>query len=226
MSLIPRSIRALGIAAAFAVFGGSGASSLTTTDFYLGGEGGLQSSYSFNVGGIGLTVTAGTFDPSGVYEGVSGVNVGQYGGGLGVTNSVSGDSHLLDGYGSNDILIFTFDRDVRIVSLDFSYNDDDVGGEDQFRFFHEDGGVLESAGAASMIDIPGGDFYASYVFSAEEFGHLFGVGAVHHGDEFLVKKISVYTVVPLPATLLLMLSAFGLLGGVGWTARRTGDVPA
>ena len=164
MPLIPRSIRAIGIAAAFAVFGGSAASSLTTTDFYLGGAGDLQSSYSFNVGGIGLTVTAGTFDSSGVHTGVSGEQVGQYGDGLGVTNAMAGDSFLLDGYGSNDILIFTFDREVRVDSLKFAYNDDDTdvtNGADQFRFFHEDGGVLDSAGAPNIIDIPGGDFYAS-----------------------------------------------------------------
>jgi hypothetical protein len=64
------------------------------------------------------------------------------------------------------------------------------------------------------------------VFSAEHFGNLFGVGAVHLNQEFLVRGISVYTVVPLPARLLLILSAFGLLGGIGWKARRSGDVPA
>lgn len=220
MSLKFGLIRVVGLAVLFATVGVSKASSVTTANFDLGGNGGLEPSYSFNVNGIGLTVTALTVSDAGVFA--PPVQVGQYSDGLGVTNSVNGDAYLADGLGYNDVLVFTFNRDVRIDSIDFAYNDGEYTG-DYFRFYYDKDGALASLGD---FDIPGSDFYSSYLLNDGHIGRLFGIGALGYNHEFLVKGISVTTVVPLPSALLLTLSAMGLLGGLGWRSRRSGEVAA
>jgi hypothetical protein len=199
-------MRAAGLATALSILGGSGASSVTTTNFDFSGSGGLDASYFFNVDGIGLTVTAGTFGRAGTAQ------IGQYSGGLGVT-SEAGDAAAIDGRSKNDILFFSFDQVVRIESVEFTDSD----SNDHFRFFYEDAGALTESGSNIQLD-----GVASYAFGGSWVGTMFGIGAWQRNDNFYIGGINVSkmtTVVPLPSALLLILSALGLLAGVRWQAR-------
>lgn len=205
---------AAAIAAAGILFGSGAANAATLVDFDLTGNGGLAPSYGFSNGGVGLTVTAGTFDNSGISPGVA--YVGQYGSGLGVT-SHWGDQHFVDGATLNDVLIFQFDTAVRFASVTFSYND----RNDDFRFFFENGGSGGLVDWGSDIDLPGSGFYSTYVFNGTWVGDQFGIGAYGANDEFKVKGVGVeLSVVPIPASVLMLGSGLALLGWFGMRAKR------
>ena len=177
--------------------------------FNFGGTGGLADYYEFSAGGIDLKVTAGRFKKDGTV--IPGGKVGQYMWGLGASTHYW-DSHQVDGYKRNDILIFDFDQTVRLKKVMFSY----VDGDDRFRFFHDIDldGVLTDFG--SNIDIPNGSVY---VFNQVWDSNLFGIGAKGKYDNFKIEGFHV-TPVPLPAALPLFAGALGLFGLFGWRRRR------
>ncbi len=178
-----------------------------TIDFR--GYAGLADSYDFFNDGIGVTVTAGIFNSSGNVS--TGGYVGQYSRGLGATTHYY-DSHQVDGYHNNDILLFNFDQTVRLHHIVFSY----VDWNDRFRFFHDsDGnGLLNDFGWNT--DIPNSGVY---VFNSLWEGTLFGIGAKGKYDNFKIKKIYV-TAVPLPAALPLFAGGLGVFGFLGWRKNR------
>ena len=194
-----RSVAVFGTAAALSI-AASGVAQATT--FYLGGYGGLASSYSYEQDGIGLSVTAGSFVGDTITEDAY---VGQYGNGLGVTNYY-GDEHFVDGSYENDILLFEFDREVQLEAIAFTYND----GNDDFNFFWEVGSSLTELGEYA---IPGYDWF-SVIYAYGISGTTFGIGADHYSDEFKVYGIRVSDIsqVPLPLSGLLLLGALGAVG--------------
>ncbi len=177
--------------------------------FNFGGYGGLADSYDFSSSGINLTVTAGRFKSDGtiIDEG----RVGQYAWGLGATTRWH-DSHQVDGYKGNDILIFSFDQKVTLEKVAFSY----VDGNDRFRFFHDTDHDGELTDFGTSIDIPYGNVY---VFNSVWDGKLFGIGAKGKYDNFKIEGFHV-TPIPLPAALPLFAGALGLLGLFGWRRKR------
>ncbi len=159
-------------------------------------------------GVVNVTVDGGTFNGAGSICLSCGV-AGQYSTGLGVT-SHSGDSHQVDGANRNDIVKFTFDYEVILKAVTFSY----VDGNDEFSFATMDGGPLGVI--ARNVNIPGTGF-ATYTFNSIWQGTMFGIGAWDGNDNFKIKALHYdkVNVVPLPASVLLLGSAIGIAGFVG-----------
>ena len=188
------------------------ATASAATMFNFSGGGGLASSYSFTEDGITVEATPGTFSNGGAVT--PGGWIGQYGGGLGVTNSIFDNTHQVDGLGLNDIVIFKFDQVVTLNSVTFSL----VGNDDHFSFFfdNEPDGDLDLI--SSFVNIPGTGT-TTYTFNSTWTGMLFGIGAKGSDDEFKIKGAMV-TAIPLPAALPLYGAGIAILGLIGWIRKR------
>ena len=165
------------------------------------------SSLSFSDDGIGLTVTAGTFstasNPSTVN--ITERNVDQDNNGLGADGAFDGDN--IDGFFGNDILIFTFDQEVRLDELRFG----GVDGNDDFAFGPVEG--LSFFRIVDFQDVTDPLNAASFLTDDQRVGTAFGIGAIGINDNFTVAGMSVIAV-PLPASGLLLgmaLLGFGLV---------------
>lgn len=161
-------------------------------------------------GVVNVTVNGGTFNNAGAIC-LSCGYAGQYSTGLGVL-SHRGDSHQVDGANRNDIVKFTFDYEVILEAVTFSY----VDRNDEFSFATVDGGPLGVI--ARNVNIPGTGF-GTYTFNNIWQGTMFGIGAWDDSDNFKIKALhySKVNTVPLPASVLLLGSA---LGFVGFASRR------
>lgn len=131
--------------------------------------------------------------------------------GLGVRNRRF-DNFDVDGRFGNDVLLFSFADQIELTDIYF----DNVDRNDQFVFFAVDtmadlGGSI----AATFFDIT--DLYSDegiFSFTPAVAGSIFGIGALQSNDNFRVEGFA-GSVVPLPASALLMLSALGGLVLVG-----------
>lgn len=227
-------------AAAFAVasmMGTALAATYTTFDLTSGnGVNNGDGTYTFNVGGISLTTSAGLFDdgPNSVaMPGANNASVVQTSVGLGVTSD--GDTSTdIDGRGQNDVLIFTFDRLVKIEGVWFSNFDLD----DDVDFFFEVGGQLVRHSSYLInvgVDLEGlldlSLFLGLFPIFDQNLliGTMFGFGADDDGilgllvDSFKIKKIKVSDMstppseIPVPAALPLFLAG---LAGFRFAMRR------
>ncbi|MEM6551444.1 MAG: hypothetical protein AAF750_04875 [Planctomycetota bacterium] len=183
-------LRRLVIAVAAVAVLGFGAHSHADS-VWLAGNGGLKDSYFGDLGdGLTVTITAGNYSNSAYRT----AQVGQYSNGLGVTNPTRGDSHMVDGYGSDDILWFTFNHYVTLKGFSFTYVDwnDDAklldGDKDQLKKF---------------------DVKNSVWFDDGYYGKTFGLKAYGSNDEFKVKKIK-YHFTPIPTPSAALAGAFSL----------------
>ncbi|ABD52936.1 VPLPA-CTERM sorting domain-containing protein [Jannaschia sp. CCS1] len=166
-------------------------------------------------GGSTFTIDADTFSGSVpgdiTLNGERRINITQGVEGLGVNNRncvwFVCDGGQVDGFGSNDILIFTFDRMMSLSRIIF----ENVGRRDDF--------VLYVPGAnpeAEQFDIvnplPFPDTNGDEGFF--DFGGLrvtsFGIGAYGNNDSFRVSRIEIAPV-PLPAGAVLLLTGLGAL---------------
>lgn len=205
-------------------------SQASAATFNLAGNGGLSHRYDFGpIDGIGLGIVAGTID-LGANPLLDTVNVGgtpnqfpkvgQYSGGLGVVNSKHDNSHQVDGYGLNDILLLQFTEDVRIVSAMFTH----VSANDGFEFWFDDEGNGSLDGDyVSTHDIPDS---LTFAFLGDFVGDLFGFGAVYYKHDFKLKSVTVESVaqVPVPAALPLFGSALLIAGWFGHRRRRRSQI--
>jgi len=173
------------------------------TTFSLGGSLAVESSFSYEEDGIGLTVTGlSTSGPRDVVR--SGLGLGVLGGFL--------DDPEVDGLGPNEGLQFLFDHTVSLISATFTR----VGFNDDFTLF-VDGDKLVSA------DIPGGSFFDNDFgtfnfesFSPDNEGSVFTFAALGANDDFKLKRLEVEKVaVPEPALMLGLgsVAAAGFLAG-------------
>jgi len=172
---------------------------------FLGLSGSDTSSLSFNVDGIGLTVTAGTFssgsNPSSIDFSTRRVDRSVGGQGLGVDSS--GDAESIDGFAGNDVLVFTFDQEVTIDRIFFG----GVDGNDDFAFGDVTGSSFTRI--VNFQDVAGSVFTSS--FGGDTAGLGFGIGAIGTADNFSIRGLEV-SAVPLPA------AGWMLLAGVGGIA--------
>lgn len=171
------------------------------------------SSLAFSDGGIGLTVTAGTFstasNPSSVS--ISQRLVDQDSDGLGASGFLDGDN--IDGSFGNDILIFTFDQEVQLDVIRFGA----VDGNDDFAFGPVAG--LSFFRIVDFQDVTDPLNAATFLTDSQRVGTAFGIGAIGSNDNFTVAGLTVSAVatVPLPASGLLLGAA---LLGFGVMRRR------
>jgi hypothetical protein len=140
------------------------------------------------LGGPDLTVSANTVSADGsVITPVAGTGngVGQWAGlGLGTKNGSNDNSHTVDGYGLNDLLVLTFSSSVRIVSASFNYAGQIANSYDGFAFFADDNDIGSDI-AGDMVfshgEINAVNYSGSYDFVANGFGStgtIFGIGAI------------------------------------------------
>ncbi len=171
--------------------------SASAVTFSLSGNGGLAGSYNFSAGGIDLTVTPGAItigptipEDTVVTQGL----VGQYSGGLGISQIGGDSSHEVDGDGVDELLMLAFSQVVQIVSAEFRY----VGSNDDFEFWSDSGqdGSLDGD-FLWTADIPDS---LVYVFGDTYVSNLFGFGATYYNDDYKLYAVTV-SPVPLPAAL-------------------------
>lgn len=140
-------------------------------------------------GGPDLTVSANTVSTDGsVVTPVAGAGngVGQWAGlGLGIKNGSNDNSHTVDGYGLNDLLVLTFASSVKIVSATFKYAGQIQNSYDGFAFFADLGGDGSLTQAGDLIfgheDIGAVNYSGSYDFVANGYSStsmVFGIGAI------------------------------------------------
>ena len=171
----------------------------------------------FAVVGVGnFTVDADTFDVVGggniALNGETDIEITQNVEGLGIDNNngfFGGDDADIDGAFDNDILVFEFDRQVRLVNVIF----ENVSNNDDFVYFTP--GATPNAALFDIVNpIPADTDGDEGLFN---FGGVvlssFGIGALQGNDNFRVSRIEV-TDVPLPASALLLLAGVGGLAAM------------
>lgn len=218
MKFLPFSLKHLGmLCAAFASLATVRAVPVT---FNFDGSGGLAPSYVFNSGGVSVTVTAASWDGS-LWRSAS---VGQYSGGLGVTNSSGSDGgspqHAVDNNGWKDYLILQFSGVVDVGSVALGW----VSGDSDFTY--RIGGSLTSVrSTVGGTSVNGGSSSASYSINAGNTADTFFSLAANPGgsnDYFKLNAVTVDTTTRVPdhgSTVVLLGVALVGLGTI-FTAQR------
>ncbi|MEL7545446.1 MAG: hypothetical protein AAGJ84_02270 [Pseudomonadota bacterium] len=164
----------------------------------------------YTVDGITLTVTAGTFpnaNPSDINFGTRQVDQDFFSG-LGA--DAFGDGDNVDGSFGNDVLVFSFSRAVKFLSIDFG----NVDGNDDFAFGSVSGTLFSRI--VNFEDVSNAVLVSTFATMDQATGSSFGIGAIGTFDNFTIQGIEV-AAVPIPAALPLFLSG---LFGLQWFARR------
>ncbi|MEM9798571.1 MAG: VPLPA-CTERM sorting domain-containing protein [Pseudomonadota bacterium] len=205
-------------AAISAVAGTAQAASIT---FDYTGVGGGAAPTAQTVDGItatvsGLKCAAGGCDPVGVQQWFNGLGIKAKNGWR------DHDSHQVDGYNGDDIVVFAFSEAVRIISASFSY----VDPNDDVTLFSVSGTSV-TAGEKGRIGVDGpfsggagnGGDTGSYTFAGLFEGETFGFGAVDAYDNWKLASVTVESIaaVPLPAAGWMLLAG---LGGLAAMRRR------
>ena len=128
--------------------------------------------------------------------------------GLGLRNDPQGDtSHTIDGFGTLDLVVLEFGREVTLSGLGFSY----VNAWDDFVLFSGDS--LETLTAYSLMDVAHG------MVALDVTARVFGIGASDWNDSFKLTAIDLeVAAVPVPGAVLFALTGFA---GAAWTRRRS-----
>lgn len=197
----------------------SAASAATVTDFIdLRGQGGRDTSHEFTAtsGDLHVEATGHYLNSDGSIGAAA--QIGQYSQGLGVTTDTCffclGDSHMVDSTGRDEVVKFAFDSAVSISRVYFSH----TSSWDDFSFsvIGTGGSVMSFSGDLNILGIG----YGYYDFAGPlAISNIFGIGASGTGDSFKIAALDVVweeaaPAVPLPASALLMLGAFGGLGAL------------
>jgi hypothetical protein len=206
---------------AVAVLAGSVAASASTTfDFRTYASTGtrnMDDSLTFMAGALSVDVygfratdgtgvstpLSGALSNNQVFQGGSGLVFDLEGSAAGVGG---GDNHRVDGRGSNEFLIFSFNKTVSLDAINFDF----AGG-----FFQVLGGVsfgANSLGGSSIFSGPvGGGSQITNFNPVLGPGTVFAVGATGRNDAFKLRALTV-SAVPEPATWLMMILGFGIVG--------------
>lgn len=187
----------------------------------------LGSSLAFSAGGVGVEVTAGTFDffPNPSTINFATRNVVQGNGGLGVNGGFLDFNSQVDGALGNDVLVFTFSQSVVLEAASFA----NVDSNDDFAFGTVVNGefsrLVDFANVGTTLDL------SSIATKAQRTGLSFGIGAIGFLDNFTVTGLNFSVAaqpaasinpspVPLPASGLMLLGGLVLAGGIARRRRR------
>lgn len=175
--------------------------------FNLGGPDANASSFGYSVDGIGLTVTGERKDDDCVFlligcSSYQSEEVSRDSNGLGVEGWFF-DSSALDGQ-INERLTFSFDQDVKMMSLMFTEYDDN----DPYDIY------VDSGAGFSLIS--SNSYSNPYTFSPYLTGDTLRIGVTGDSSAFRVSSVTV-SAVPLPAAGWLMIAG---LGGLAAMRRR------
>lgn len=214
----------LSILASAALLGclATGASAATIHEvFHLGGHDGVETSHAYTSGDLTLTVTAFKHNKGDLKKQV---DVGQWSTGLGA--QFKGDKdHKVDGRGADEMLIFSFNREVTLNFVGVSYFDHDDDLEIASYFMGKKGLTPDEYKSDVALDPwfkstwfyngSSDDHGKVWLTSGQQVtGSFIGIGADHKSDNFKVSKIKVsydIAAIPLPAGLPLLLGGLGLL---------------
>lgn len=193
--MVPKTVSArTAIAAAgFLLAGFASASQAATVTFdFTGSTTGYSLTKNYSSSGLDLIVSANTVSDNGSIitpvAAAPGNGIKQWENlGLGINNSSGDNSHTIDGYGLNDLLVLAFSSSVTFVSATFAYAGRISGSHDGFAFF-ADNGDAGTGVAGNMIfnqeDI-GASGYPNYTGTFEFLDHgyniesaTFGIGAI------------------------------------------------
>lgn len=218
------------ILAAAAAVGLSTATAMAATvptTFDLSGVGGSKDSHSFRVDGLDLTVTAHKHT-----GGVLGeqIKVGQWGTGLGASHGHD-SSHLVDGFGTQEMVIFSFSERVQVHAVAVSYFDpwDDI----EIASYAEapfSGGLLLGSSASDVALVEDSCHFRCNGRSNDHgitavgkipamSSRVFGVGADGWFDDFKISGLTVtpqIATMPLPAGAWMLLAALAVLLVLRW----------
>jgi len=206
----------------------SAASAATVTDtIYLGSaipDLFTHSSYTYTAGGGDLTMEATGHELNA--DGAIGdqVRINKTLGGLGVTTcgrfTCLTDSPTVDSFGSDEVIKFAFDSAVSIKRIYFS----EIDASDDFSFSVIGAGcsVMDFDPRINMSLLGGFGLLdgRSYEFAEPlAVSNIFGIGAHGFGDSFRIAALEIVweedtPAVPLPASALLMVGAFGTFGAM------------
>ncbi|MEM6458192.1 MAG: hypothetical protein AAF710_02240 [Planctomycetota bacterium] len=188
----------------------------------LNGYGGLKKSHTFHYDDVDITAYGTAYDPKTKKTYSHNVYVGQYGGGLGVSNGVSkkkfwgqtylsssDGSHTVDGKGYNDTLWLSFSKPFQMVGAAFThvgkyYEDVKVVDGDGYTLGWYDLSSLANKWGHAYLDLSGLDYT----------GDKIGFTAVGNYDSWKLKAVKGHAV-PTPSA-----AAAGLLGLAALSARR------
>ena len=123
----------------------------------------------------------------------------------------AGDTDLIDGRGDNEFILFSFSQAVSFNSINFDL------GSGSFQFFRDVApaiggglGAIDVFGAPTAI--PGGLQIFNFGSPASGVSSTFGIAAIADTDAFAIRNINVTAAVPEPATWLMMILGFGIVG--------------
>ena len=167
------------------------------------GHQGLDSSYTFSRDGLSVSAEGASWTGSMMKTAADGVLVGQYSHGLGIRNAHTDNSHTVDGYGWQDILVLSFNQDVWLKKIYFGYSN----SGDKARLLAAD--LTSDLGTYSLSSV-GSGYYKVELPGEGLVGRTFGIQAPGRYDSFKVKGVKVHSV-PTPAAGLAGMSLLGLL---------------
>lgn len=206
--------------------GAASAATLTQT-IDLEGNGGVAPAFSFGTGDLGVSVNAYIHEMGMIGDPI---NLVQSSTGLGAI--YSGDaSDKVDGSGGDEIVLFSFDREVTLEQFSIYHFDTSDDFEVAIYAPQSLGGVLksymsdvnETAQLCSGACNGAKNDLGTIEFDPGLVGYSFGIGADEGGDQFKLKSITVsYTSVPsvpLPAAGWMLIAS---LAGLAWAGQRRG----
>ncbi len=198
----------------------AGSAGAATVEFAFGGPTNTNEAALFYAAGdVSLTVTGlncATFSGPNSAS-CEGATVDMFETGIGMGNGRF-DSHLIDGKGSNEFVILSFDTSIIFEEVSFTY----YSANDQFALYTWDGTEwgFEGIGDACLLLCGPNSTVHTFEFAEAFEGAMFAIGATGRNDDWKLAGVVVtYTPVPVPlpaAGGLLMIA----LGGIATLKRR------